>query len=127
MSPDVIGTIIAGFGLVATFFGGVAVMIRHADARNEARFERLEAKFETRCDQLELKFDTRCDELELKFDTRCDRLESKLDTRCDNLQSDAGNRFARLEAKIDSVAADVVDLKVAVARIEGPQTSLLRV
>ena len=32
----------------------------------------------------------------------------------------------RLEHKVDTVAGDVVDLKVAVARLQGPQPTLLR-
>lgn len=34
-------------------------------------------------------------------------------------------RFDKIEHKLDAVAEDVVDLKVAVARLEGPQPKLL--
>jgi hypothetical protein len=35
-------------------------------------------------------------------------------------------RFDRVESRLDRVESEIVDLRVAVARIEGPQTRLLR-
>lgn len=64
-----------------------------------------------------------------RFDDRIDTVESKLGTRIDSVESKIGTRIDSVEeklgARIDAVAADVTDLKIAVARLEGPPRRLL--
>ena len=50
--------------------------------------------------------------LYVRLDTKIDNAKSDLDTKIDSVKSD-------LDTKIDGVARDVVEVKVAVARIEG--------
>jgi hypothetical protein len=47
-----------------------------------------------------------------------DRIDEKLSTRIDAVDE-------KLSSRIDAVAADVTDLKISVARLEGPPRHLL--
>lgn len=49
---------------------------------------------------------------------RSDRVEERLGARIDGVEE-------RLGARIDAVAADTTELKIAMARIEGPQRHLI--
>ncbi|MFJ6532889.1 hypothetical protein [Microbacterium sp. NPDC091662] len=53
-----------------------------------------------------------------RFDDRFDTVEQKLTDRIDAVDE-------KLSARIDAVAADVTDLKISVARLEGPPRHLL--
>ncbi|MBT2496376.1 hypothetical protein J7E45_12235 [Microbacterium sp. ISL-59] len=53
-----------------------------------------------------------------RFDDRIDAVDEKLSTRIDDVDE-------KLSTRIDAVAADVTDLKISVARLEGPPRHLL--
>ncbi|KJL22230.1 hypothetical protein RN51_02110 [Microbacterium oxydans] len=53
-----------------------------------------------------------------RIDERIDAVEEKLSTRIDGVEE-------KLSTRIDAVAADVTDLKISVARLEGPPRHLL--
>ncbi|GAA1222332.1 hypothetical protein F6W70_01070 [Microbacterium maritypicum] len=53
-----------------------------------------------------------------RIDDRIDAVDEKLSTRIDAVDE-------KLTARIDAVAADVTDLKISVARLEGPPRHLL--
>ena len=53
-----------------------------------------------------------------RMDARIDGVEEKLTARIDGVEE-------KLTARIDGLAADVTDLKIAVARLEGPPRHLL--
>ena len=60
----------------------------------------------------------RIDAVDEKLSTRIDVVEERLSTRIDVVEE-------RLSTRIDGVAADVTDLKISVARLEGPPRYLL--
>ncbi|WP_431863360.1 hypothetical protein [Microbacterium algeriense] len=53
-----------------------------------------------------------------RIDDRIDAVDEKLSTRIDAVDD-------KLSTRIDAVATDVTDLKIAVARLEGPPRHLL--
>ncbi|QNA93826.1 MULTISPECIES: hypothetical protein [unclassified Microbacterium] len=53
-----------------------------------------------------------------RIDDRIDAVDEKLSSRIDALDE-------KLSTRIDAVAADVTDLKISVARLEGPPRHLL--
>jgi hypothetical protein len=53
-----------------------------------------------------------------RIDDRIDAVDEKLSTRIDAVDE-------KLSSRIDAVAADVTDLKISVARLEGPPRYLL--
>ncbi|WP_262001721.1 hypothetical protein [Microbacterium sp. Mcb102] len=53
-----------------------------------------------------------------RIDDRIDAVDEKLSTRIDAVDE-------KLSSRIDAVAADVTDLKISVARLEGPPRHLL--
>lgn len=56
---------------------------------------------------------------------RTDELETKLTTRIDGVETRLTTRIDGLEARLSGVAADTTELKIAVARIEGPPRHLI--
>ncbi|WP_029273966.1 hypothetical protein, partial [Microbacterium sp. Cr-K20] len=62
--------------------------------------------------------DDRIDAVDEKLSTRIDAVDEKLSTRIDAVDE-------KLSSRIDAVAADVTDLKISVARLEGPPRHLL--
>ena len=53
-----------------------------------------------------------------RLDDRIDGLDRKLSTRIDAVDE-------KLSTRIDAVASDVTDLKISIARLEGPPRNLL--
>lgn len=102
MSPDVIGVIVAVFGAVATIFVGVYALL---------------SRFETR---IETQLDQRFARVDEKFD-RVDGRFAQVDEQMKNLSAEIG----QVRDEVRAVAEDVVELKVAVARLEGPAPTLL--
>jgi outer membrane murein-binding lipoprotein Lpp len=64
------------------------------------------------------RIDDRIDAVDEKLSTRIDAVDEKLSTRIDAVDD-------KLSARIDAIATDVTDLKIAVARLEGPPRHLL--
>ncbi len=64
------------------------------------------------------RIDDRIDAVDEKLSTRIDAVDEKLSTRIDAVDD-------KLSTRIDAVATDVTDLKIAVARLEGPPRHLL--
>lgn len=56
-----------------------------------------------------------------KIDARFDRVAADMDARFEKVTK----RFDRVDARMDRLEGDMVELKVAVARLEGPQPRLL--
>lgn len=103
MSPDVIGVILAMVGAVATIFGGMFVLF---------------SRFETR---IYAHMDFRFDGVDRRFD-EVDRRFEDVDRRIAEVKED----ISLVREDVRALTADVVDLKVSVARLEGPQPTLLR-
>ena len=64
------------------------------------------------------RIDDRIDGLDRKLSTRIDAVDEKLSTRIDAVDE-------KLSTRIDAVASDVTDLKISIARLEGPPRHLL--
>lgn len=62
-------------------------------------------------------FDDRIDAVHEKLTTRIDAVEEKLTTRIDAVD-------LKLATRIDNLAVEVVDVKIAIARLEGPPRHL---
>ncbi|MEW1976687.1 hypothetical protein AB0301_16655 [Microbacterium profundi] len=64
------------------------------------------------------RMDSRVDSFEIRLGARIDDVETKLGARIDSVEE-------KLGARIDKVANEQVELKVAIARIEGPPRHLV--
>lgn len=100
MDPNVVN-LIAVLGSATTTIGVVIAL-----------YVRLDTKIDNVKSDLDTKIDSVKSDLEAKLDTKVDRVHEQLDTKIDGIH-------AKLDTKIDGVARDVVEVKVAVARIEG--------
>ena len=106
MSPDVIGMIIALFAFTVAVLGGVGGMLAHQSKGLDARFDQVDARF----DQVDARFD-QIDARMDRFDARMDRFEVKLD---------------RFETQLEHLSGEVVEIKISMARYEGPPRRLQR-
>ena len=97
MSPDVITMVIALFAFTVTVLGGVAGLLARQSKTGESRLDERFANVDARFAQVDARF----------------------------AQVDA--RFDRLDARLDRVESELVDVKIAVARLEGPPPHLQRI
>jgi len=113
MSVETIAIVISAAALLLTsfgmFLGGLAWIVRRMDAQF--------ARMNERIDQVEAKLSKRIDEVEVKLSLRIDEVEAKLSKRIDEVET-------KLSRRIDQVGAEVVDVRIAVARLEGPPRHL---
>ncbi len=124
MSAEIITIVLSAVGLLLTqgslMFAGFAWCIRRTDALR-ADLVGSETSLGARIDGLGARIDglgARIDGVEQRLTARIDGVEEKLTARIDGVEE-------RLAARIDAVAAETTELKVAVARLEGPQRHLI--
>lgn len=104
MSPELVATLSVGVTMVIGMFSGFAWMIQRIDRGDD----RLEASINARIDKLDNRID--------KLDSRVD----KLDNRIDKLD----NRIDRLDNRIDGLTQELTEVKITIARLEGPPPRL---
>ena len=136
MSTEVITAVAAVFSTVALVFTGMFALFRRFETRIEKRFEerdrRLDEKFAERDRRMGERF-AASDKLAGERFTASNERFAAADKRADGRFTAFDQQFATIHEEINAlrsdvrtIAADVVDLKVAVARIEGPRQTLLR-
>lgn len=105
MSAEVITIILTAAGVLITlgggFFAGLAWLLRRMDEQ----FDKVEARF----DKVEERFD--------KVDDRFDKVDDRF--------AKVDDRFAKVDEQLRSVQSELNEVKVAVARLEGPQQRLI--
>jgi len=111
VSPDVIGMIIALFSFTVAVLGGVGAMLARQSKGLDARFDQVDARFE----QVDARF--------VQVDARFERLETRMD-RLDGRMDRLEDRMDRLDGRMEHLSDELVGVKVAVARIEGPPRRL---
>ena len=118
VSADVMGMIISLFAFAVTVLGGVGWMIGHQTKRMDRRFDDVETRFSAQFDAV----DTRFDAVDARFngvDARLDRVDARLDR--------VENRLDKVETGLSSLKDELVDVKIAIARFEGPEKRLQRI
>lgn len=103
MSPDLIGIIVSLAAFCATVLGGVRIMLSRQTAALDGRFDRIDERFE--------KIDGRFEKVDGRFE--------KMDERFVHLEEKFDDRFVRIEEELSQV-------RVAIARLEGPLPRLQR-
>lgn len=103
MSAELIGVVLTGLGIVITLglgmLSGFARMVRRIDA--------VDAKLSARIDAVDSTLSDRIDAGDAKLSARIDRLEDTL------------------SARIDGLEAELTEVKIAIARLEGPRPHLI--
>jgi len=114
MSTDTLAVIGSGLGGLLTLgfamFAGFAWVIRRIDT--------VEQKLATGIGSVESKLDTKIDTVEQRLDTKIDSLERKLGARIDRVEQNQAEFRT-------SVEHEFTEVKVAIARIEGPRPRLI--
>jgi erythromycin esterase-like protein len=99
VTPDVIGVILAAFGAAATVLAGVAGLGARLMARIDARFGRVDTRF----DRVDAQFD--------RVDAQFDKVDAQFD---------------KVAGEMAALRSELVEVKIAVARLEGPAPRLIR-
>ncbi|OAN33050.1 hypothetical protein [Microbacterium sp. H83] len=117
VSAEIIAIVLSAVGIVVTLavamFAGFSWCVRRTDG--------LETKLSSCIDGVEAKLSARIDAVASDLS----EVEKSLVARIDAVASDLSEVERSLVARIDAVAADTTDLKIAMARIEGPQRHLV--
>ncbi len=110
VSAETIAIVLSAVGLLltmgGTMFAGFAWCIRRSDA------------LRTDLVGVETSLGARIDGVEQRLTASIDGVEQRLTARIDGVEE-------KLTARIDAVAADTTELKIAMARLEGPQRHLI--
>ena len=71
------------------------------------------------------RMDARFDQFDAKLDTRIDGVETRLTERIDGVETRLTERIDSVETRLTAVEHGLVDVKIAIARLEGPPPRLL--
>jgi hypothetical protein len=110
VSVETLTTIIGIVGVLASFGSAFVWLLRRMDAR---------------FDQFDAKLDTRIDGVETRLTERIDGVESRLTERIDAVETRLTERIDGVETRLTAVEHGLVDVKIAIARLEGPPPRLL--
>ena len=124
VSAETIAIVLSAVGLLlamgGTMFAGFAWCIRRSDALR-TDLVGVETSLGARIDGVEQRLTARIDAV--AADLR--GVEKSLGARIDAVAADLRGVETSLGARIDAVAADTTELKIAMARLEGPQRHLI--
>lgn len=131
MSPDILATILSAVGVLLAMAGGFGWVITRLDSRLDSGLSGLEQRLSARIDgveacneETERRLSARIDGvesgLEQRLSARIDALDARLSTRIDALDARLSTRIDVLSEEVGGLRGDVAELKVAVARLEGP-------
>ena len=101
VSVEIITMLATAATLLVAIIGGFGWTINRMDARFAAQDARLDARFAAQ---------------DARFDARFDAQEAKFDAR-----------FAGVDARFDRIEQEIFDVKIAIARLEGPTPRLIPV
>jgi len=110
VSVETLTTIIGIVGVLASFGSAFVWLLRRMDAR---------------FDQFDAKLDTRIDGVETRLTERIDGVEARLTERIDGVETRLTERIDSVETRLTAVEHGLVDVKIAIARLEGPPPRLL--
>jgi phage baseplate assembly protein W len=80
-------------------------------------------------DRLETNLGSRIERVQTELGSRIERVETNLGSRIDRVETELGSRIERVKTelgvRIERVQTELVEVKIAVARIEGPPRHLV--
>ena len=116
MSAEILTTLLSGATLLVALAAGFGWMIQRIDGverRSIARDASLERRMDARFEHFEQRTDARDASLEQRMDARFERLEQRMDAR-----------FELVEQRLGGVERELVEVKISIARLEGPPPRL---
>jgi hypothetical protein len=128
VSVEVITMLATAAATLVAIVSGFGWMITRMDARFVAvgaRFEAQDAKFAARFEVQDAKFEARFEAQDTKFAARFDAQDAKFGARFDAQDAKFGARFDRVDQRLDRVDNEIFEVKIAIARLEGPTQRLM--
>ncbi|WP_449279307.1 response regulator [Leucobacter sp. GX0328] len=126
MSPEMISTLAGLVAIGAAILGGVFGMLHYLEKRLNQHFAGIDRRFEEvdrRFDDVDRRFeevDRRFEEVDRRFDV-VDRRFDEVDRRFDEVD----RRIGLLEDGSSTMAGELTEVKIAIARFEGPAPRLI--
>jgi hypothetical protein len=121
VSAETLTIVLSAVGIVLTLgggsFAGLAWVVRRIDAV-DTKLSELDVRLTDKIDAVEAKLTDKIDAVEAKLTEKIDAVETKLTEKIDAVDM-------KLSARIDALALDVTEVKISLARIEGPARQLL--
>lgn len=114
MSVETITMLVGIVSILLALASGFGWMVHRMDSTSSS----LESRLGARIDGGDRMLGARIDSVEKNLGARIDDVESKLGARIDSFEHNLG-------ARIDKVSDELVEVKIAVARFEGPPRHLL--
>lgn len=105
VSVEIITMLATAATLLVAIIGGFGWTINRMDARFAAQDARLDARFAAQDARLDARLDARFNAQNAKFDAR----------------------FASVDARFDRIEQEIFEVKIAIARLEGPTPRLIPV
>jgi hypothetical protein len=90
-------------------------------SRMDVRFAQADAKMDARFEAQDAKMDARFEAQDAKMDARFEAQDAKIDRRF----SAQDTRFDRIENRLDGVERELAEVKISIARLEGPPPRLI--
>jgi hypothetical protein len=125
VSAEVLAIVISAAGVVltlgASLFAGFAWIVRRMDAMETRLCERMDVgdrRLSERIDALDVRLSERIEALDTRLSERIEALDMRLSERIEALDM-------RLSARIDALAGEVTEVKIGIARLEGPPRHLV--
>lgn len=125
MSVDVLTMLASAATILVALFGGFAWMIRRMDAGFAAHDAKMDARFAAQ----DVRFaaqDARFAAQDERMDARFAAQDEKMDARFAGQDEKFDARFDRVEDRLGRVEHELTDVKIAIARLEGPEPRLIQ-
>ena len=116
MDPDVIGIIIALFAFTATVLGGVSRMLARQSRGLDVRFDRIDERF--------TKVETDIQEFRTELKREIHELRTELKAEIAGVKTELKTDIHVLRTELK---AEIADVRVSIARLEGPLPKLQRI
>jgi hypothetical protein len=116
VSVEVITMLTTAATTMVAIISGFGWMI----SRMDGRFASMDAKFDAKFDAMDTKFDARFAAQDAKFDAKFAAQDAHFDAKFDG-------QDAKFDARFDRIEHDLFEVKIAIARLEGPAPRLIPV
>ena len=110
VSIDALATVISFAGLLVALAGGFGWMIRRMDAMSQ--------RLDDRIDQQGRLLNDKIDQQGRLLADKIDEVDHRLGDKIDGVRTDLGD-------KIEAMGREITEVKIAVARLEGPRPHLI--
>lgn len=121
MSAEILSIVIAAVGLFITLGGGLLAGFAWMVQRLDKQAAGLDQKMDKQAARIDQKLDKQAAGLDQKFDQHSARIDQKFESLRDEIRGE----FTALRQDLGGLQEGLGEVKIAVARLEGPRERLI--